>query len=127
MDGDYFGGFLIFMIVALITWLIGTLAEYASSREFSIGTATVVEKAYEPSRSSTGVGLVSTGKTVTPVTTTHHSSEKFVLIVQLGNDVFSATTDAKTWAHVSKGDRVSVSETRGRIFGASYGHTASKE
>lgn len=124
MDRDYFGGFLILIAVVLTAWLVGTLAELASSREFSIGTATVIEKAYEPSRMSTGTGMVYTGKTAVPVTTTHHSSERYVLIVQLG-DVFSATTDAKTWAQVSKGDRVHVSETRGRIFGVSYGHSAS--
>lgn len=127
MDRDYFGGFLILGIVVLVAWLIGTLAEYASRCEISVGTATVIEKAYEPSRSSTGTGLVSTGKTVIPVTTTHHSSEKYVLIVRLGNDVFSAMTDAKTWAQASKGDSVQISETRGRIFGTSYGYTASKE
>lgn len=122
---DPVGCFLLCVIIALTGWLVGTLAEFASSREFRIGTATVVEKAYEPSRTSTGTGMVSTGKTLVPVTTTHHSSEKYVLIVQLGDDVFSATTDAKTWAQVSKGDRVHVSETRGRILGVSYGHSAS--
>lgn len=122
---DPVGCFLLCAIIALTAWLVGALAEFASSREFSVGTATVVEKAYEPSRTSTGTGMVPTGKTVVPVTTTHHSSEKYVLIVQIGEDVFSATADAKTWAQVSKGDSVHISETRGRIFGVSYGHSAS--
>jgi hypothetical protein len=105
--------------------LVGRLAEYASSSEFAVGTATVVEKAYEASHTSTGTGMVSTGKTVVPVTTTHHSSEKYVLIVQIGDDVFSASADAKTWAQVSKGDSVHITETRGRIFGVSFGRSAS--
>lgn len=84
----------------------------------SSGVAVVLEKVYEPSRTSTGVGTVITpsGGIGTGVVSSY-SSEEFILLVETVDGVETVETTADRYFRVNPKDTITYTIRRGWVTG----------
>jgi hypothetical protein len=75
---------------------------------------TVIERIYVPAGSSTTYVNGKVGTTTT--------SEKWIVVVQLADEVVSAKVTPEIWSKVGASSRVEVTQKLGRITGWVYGH-----
>lgn len=107
----------VFCIVVIIAALVVPLVDYALSEKVHIGSGTVLQKSHIDSLSSTGVGIVSGGKSgASPVVVVSSTPEKWQAIVKCGGETFSVDIDANLWGDIEAGSSVNVFEYQGRLM-----------
>jgi hypothetical protein len=76
-------------------------------------TAEVIEKIYQPAKSSTGVGYgFSGGKGGGgPIIVTDNQPEQWILILRVDGEVVSEKVDAETWAAAKAGEPLNLTRT----------------
>jgi hypothetical protein len=80
----------------------------------------IVDKHYVSEHSSTGVGVNSKGESVI---TTHHESEKFLLMVKSVDGIKTVTTTSEKYYQYSVGDQVKCKEWKGLITNLTWDYT----
>lgn len=83
-------------------------------------SATVIQKVYRPSHSSSGVGTVigSNGQVGTAVVSSSEPEEWKLLVTTYGGQTFSLTCDSNQWGQLKEGHSVQVQQKLGWITGA---------
>jgi len=107
----------VFCIVAIVAALVVPLIDYAASEKVRIGSGTILQKSHVDSSSSTGVGMVSGGKSgASPVVVVSSTPEKWQAIVKCEGETFSVDIDANLWGNIEAGSSVDVFEYQGRLM-----------
>lgn len=100
------------VIVVLVAGLLALCVDVGYAADIPQGTATVIDKSFTPSSTSTGIGT--NGKTT--VVTVHRKSAAWCLVVRLNGEIVPAYTSPDGWAKFKSGDRVSLTQRVGWWF-----------
>jgi TRAP-type C4-dicarboxylate transport system permease small subunit len=110
------------LLVAMMVGIFFILVDMIAGSQSPPTTATVIERIYTPSSTSTGVGtgVTSSGKVGTVVMTSSEP-EKWTVIVNVGGNVVAAKANATAWSAAMAGRKASVAYWRGWITRWNYG------
>ena len=109
--------FLTSLIVIFMVFFTIVLCEATFLHNKIPDSGVVIERLY--SARSTSVGVINNGKTITPVTST--TPEKWIVLVQSNDDVFSVDAHPLLWSSLQAGDVVYFATIQGKVTGAIFG------
>lgn len=108
-------------LLTLIAFVVGgglfAIVDACTASTLSLGSATVIEKSYQPAISSSGMGFSYTDKGVKPVFVDTSSSESFTLVLRRDGHSFSMKTSGDTYGAVEVGGAVELQTNIGGLSG----------
>lgn len=112
-----------FSLVAFICAIAMLIMDMIFQRPGPPVRATVIDRQYIPSATSTGIGTgVGANGKVGAVVMTSIEPEKYMAIISVNGSVTSMPVRASDWAALEKGKEISVSPKTGITFGFHYGY-----